>query len=392
LLFILGHGVNAQFPGAAGSATSTAIYKDSNIFVAWANSCSLKRGLMDLSNPSAGKTMLTFLIGRAQEQGFLNIQDTVSKHLGNGWTNMTTNQEKAITIWHQLTMTTGMDFTQPDCITPNCIQYRDAPGTFWYYYNPPYTLLRNVLESATSKSINSYMFTEVSLKTGISGTWIKTGTNNVLFSKARSMARFGSLILNNGQWDGQTILGDTSYMNASVNTSQNLNKSYGYLWWLNGKESFRLPQSTIQYNGPLMKDAPMDLYTGIGKNGQYVAIIPSQNMVIVRMGDDPDNNPVPTNFANEMFKKITQLSCTNSIPSVDNNNVFEVFPNPSNGIFSIRSATTQELELLSLDGQCLKTISVKRGSNNVSLSGLSSGMYIVKARNYLRKIYIDKSI
>ena len=339
---------------------------------------------------SAGKTMMTFLIGRAQEQGLLNINDSVSKHLGTGWTNMTPSQEGDITIWHQLTMTTGIDFTQPDCTDPSCIKYRDEPGTFWYYYNPPYTLLRDVLESATSKSVNNYMFTEVSLKTGISGTWIKTGTNNVLFSKPRSMARFGSLMLNNGQWDGHSILGETKYLNDAVNTSQSLNKSYGYLWWLNGKESFRYPATTKQFTGSIVEKAPEDMYAGIGKNGQYVAVIPSENMVVVRMGDNPDEDLVPTAFANEMFERITNLSCTNSTTAIPKSN-WNIYPNPieSSGILSIECNQSGIFQLYSITGELLFEKAIQLGLNSLEIQNLQAGIYLTRINGMVKKLIIQ---
>lgn len=344
---------------------------------------------------SAGKTMLTFLIGMAQEQNLLDINDSVSHHLGTNWTSMTSSQEGAIKIWHQLTMTTGMDFTKPDCTDPSCIQYRDDPGTFWYYYNPPYTLLRDVLESATGKNINTYMATELSLKTGITGSWFNTGTNNVLFSKPRMMARFGSLVLNKGTWDGAAVLGDTQYLKDAVNTSQNLNKSYGYLWWLNGKESFRLPQSTLQFNGKLVENAPNDMYAAIGKNGQYLCIIPSQNMVVVRMGDDPDNSLVPTDFANQLFGRLNTMSCATNIPlpayyQLEN---LTFYPNPitksSAWPTRIYSVKERKIDFYSMAGAHVFSSWLKEGDNELNLSNLARGLYLVNAGDKVFKIQIQ---
>lgn len=67
----------------------------------------------------------------------------------------------------------------------------------------------------------------------MSGAWFQS----VYYSKARDMARYGLLALNKGVWQSDTVLKDTSYFRAMTNTSQNFNKSYGYLWWLNGKGS-----------------------------------------------------------------------------------------------------------------------------------------------------------
>ena len=58
---------------------------------------------------SAGKSVTSMLIGKAQEDGKLSILDPTSKYLGNGWTNCTALQESKITIKHQITMTTGLD-------------------------------------------------------------------------------------------------------------------------------------------------------------------------------------------------------------------------------------------------------------------------------------------
>ena len=63
---------------------------------------------------SAGKTITSFLVGKAQEDGFLKITEPTSKYLGKGWTVCPTDKEDKITIRHQLTMTTGLDDGVPD--------------------------------------------------------------------------------------------------------------------------------------------------------------------------------------------------------------------------------------------------------------------------------------
>ncbi|MBP6812063.1 MAG: serine hydrolase, partial [Saprospiraceae bacterium] len=56
---------------------------------------------------SAGKSLSAFLVGQAQEEGLLDIQDKTSQYLGNGWTSEPQAKEDLITVWHQLTMTNG---------------------------------------------------------------------------------------------------------------------------------------------------------------------------------------------------------------------------------------------------------------------------------------------
>lgn len=68
----------AQFPGAVGTANSTAIHKDSSTIVAWASSCNITRGLMDISNPSLGYASAgidSAALGKAGENGVVSLGD-----------------------------------------------------------------------------------------------------------------------------------------------------------------------------------------------------------------------------------------------------------------------------------------------------------------------------
>ena len=255
---------------------------------------------------SAGKTLTAFTVGIAQEENFLDIQDKTSDYLGTGWTNTPPEKENLITIWHQLTMTSGMNALFFDCVTPDCLNYVADAGSRWTYHNGPYTLLQKVVSNATEMEWADYFNARVRDKIGMDGFWFSTnGQNNVFFSTARSMARFGLLNLNNGIWDGEVILGDTNYKNAMRNTSQELNKSYGYLWWLNGKSSYRAPASLTEFQGELVPNAPADMYAGLGRDDQKLYIIPSEGLVIIRMGEDAGENLLgPSSFDNLLWEKL----------------------------------------------------------------------------------------
>src|ERR1700761_4421033 len=180
---------------------------------------------------SAGKTMTGFLVGIAQQEGLININDQTSKYLGPGWTSEPLAKENLITIKNQLTMTTGLDdgVADPDCTLPGCLVYKADAGTRWAYHNAAYTLLDSVVEHASGMSYNAYFQQKIRNKIGMTGIWNKTpNSNNIYYSNARSMARFGLLLLAKGVWDGTAILTDTAYFHNQVNTSQNLNLSYGY--------------------------------------------------------------------------------------------------------------------------------------------------------------------
>jgi CubicO group peptidase (beta-lactamase class C family) len=209
-------------------------------------------------------------------------------------------------------MTTGLDDAvtpDNDCTDPGCLVYKADAGTRWAYHNAPYTILDKVVENATGLSYNAYFQQKIRDKIGMNGVWFSgTGYNNVYYSTPRSMARFGLLLLNKGKWDQAVILNDAAYFNAQTNTSQTLNQSYGYLTWLNGKASHMLPGLQLVFNGPMMPNAPADMYAALGKNDQKIYVVPSQNIVVVRMGDAAGNVQLAvSSFDNELWGKLKDI-------------------------------------------------------------------------------------
>lgn len=259
---------------------------------------------------SAAKTLTAFTVGIAQEDGLLNINDSSRDYLGEGWSSLTDEQESNITIWNHLTMTTGLDYNVSNihCTDSDCLNYLNDPSTFWYYHNGPYTLTQSIVEGALGDTFSNYFNFKLRDRIGMQGTWIPVGYVRLYFSTARSMARFGLLNLNGGIWDETSILNDINYFNEMTNTSQNLNKAYGFLWWLNGKESFRSPGLTLEFQGKLIENAPDDLIAALGKDDQKLHIVPSQNLVIVRLGDDAGESLLgPSSFDNQLWEKLNEV-------------------------------------------------------------------------------------
>ena len=121
------------------------------------------------------------------------------------------------------------------------------------------------------------------------------------------MARFGLLMLNKGKWENTTILNET-YFNEATNTSQNINLGYGYLWWLNGKASYHLPQSQLQFNGSIIPSGSNDMFMALGKNDQKIYVVPSKKMVVIRMGDAANAvNLALSDFDDVLWQKINAL-------------------------------------------------------------------------------------
>jgi CubicO group peptidase (beta-lactamase class C family) len=260
---------------------------------------------------SAGKTMTGFLVGIAQQEGLININNKTSQYLGVGWTSEPLAKENLITVKNQLTMTTGLDdgVADADCTLPSCLIYKADAGTRWAYHNAAYTVLDQVVENASGMSYNSYFQQRIRDKIGMTGAWVKTpNSNNIYYSNARSMARFGLLLLNKGKWDTNVILADTNYFKSQTNTSQNLNLSYGYLTWLNGKASSMVPTSQIVFPISIIPNAPVDLYAALGKNDQKIYVVPSQNLVVIRMGNTAGGVSLAgDDFDNELWGKLKTI-------------------------------------------------------------------------------------
>ena len=256
---------------------------------------------------SAGKTLTSTVTGIAQQEGLLNVNNKVSQYLGTGWTSAPLAKENLITCKNLLEMTSGID-DSGDNVLPINLNYLADAGSRWSYHNV-YVKLQEVVATASGQLWSSYFNAKLRDKIGMNGDWFVSGDNVVYRSSTRSMARFGLLIQNKGRW-GNDIIVNENFLNTATTTSQTLNQSYGYLWWLNGKSSYRLPGLQLQFNGSLIPNAPADMFMALGKNDQKIYIVPSKKMVVIRMGDAANlSNPTfaLSGFDAELWTKINQL-------------------------------------------------------------------------------------
>ncbi|QXP61605.1 serine hydrolase domain-containing protein [Olleya sp. HaHaR_3_96] len=255
---------------------------------------------------SAGKTLTATVTGIAQDQGLLNLNNKVSDYIGTGWTNATLEQEALITCKQLLSMSSGLDDTLGEVLTPNNLQYVADAGTRWAYHNV-YLKLQTVIAQASNQTWTTYFNDNLKDVIGMTGAWIAVDDLNIYWSTSRSMARFGLLIYANGRWEDAQIISE-QFLNEATNTSQNNNQAYGYLWWLNGKNSFQLPQSQVEFSGTLIPNAPSDMYCALGKNDQKIYIVPSKDLVIIRMGDAADaSNFALSNYDTALWEKINAV-------------------------------------------------------------------------------------
>ncbi len=256
---------------------------------------------------SAGKTLVTTTTGIAQQEGLLNINDKVSTYLGEGWTNSPIEKENLITAKNLLTMTSGLN-DESNLVIPSNLTYLADAGTRWSYHNV-FQKLMDVVADASNQEFETYFNAKIKNKLGMDGFW----DNGIIFkiynSNTRSMARFGLLALNKGKWKNETIINET-FFNQSISTSQNINPSYGYLWWLNGKGSYMVPGGQTVYPTNLVPDAPSDMYAAMGAEDQRIYVVPSKNMVVIRMGNasDPSNpNFALSGFDNALWQKLNAV-------------------------------------------------------------------------------------
>ncbi|MCE3294438.1 MAG: serine hydrolase [Crocinitomicaceae bacterium] len=327
---------------------------------------------------SAGKTLTAMAVGIAQREGYLELTDTTSHYLGTGWTSLTPAQEEKITIWHQLTMTSGLGHTGDHyCTDPECLVYEAEPGTRWSYHNGPYTLLDGVIEAATGVNLTTYVNQKIRSKIGMNGFFYPVDYNNVNLSNARSMARFGLLMLAEGNWNGTPVLDDPAYFQAMTNTSQPYNPSYGYLTWLNGKGSYMIPSSTVQFtvNTDALPNAPDDAFAAMGKNAQVINVVPSQNVVVVRMGEHDGTSLIGNEYNDSIWRRINLLPCVQGSQEI-HTETFSLYPNPAQDYLVIKSAEAAEsVEIIDIQG---KSYAQKPENGKLDLRRFEPGVYFLK--------------
>jgi CubicO group peptidase (beta-lactamase class C family) len=256
---------------------------------------------------SAGKTLVATTTGIAQQEGLLNINNRASQYLGLGWTSEPLTKENLINVRNLLNMTSGINDSSEWVIRPNLTYLADA-GTRWSYHNV-FQKLMDVVAAASGQDFETYFNAKLKNKIGMDGFWNNGLIFKIYHSNTRSMARFGLLALNRGKWNGATIINEP-FFTESTSTSQAINPSYGYLWWLNGKPNYMVPGGQTVYPGPLVPNAPSDMYAAMGAEDQRIYVVPSKNMIVVRMGNasDPANPSFAVSgFDNALWEKLNAV-------------------------------------------------------------------------------------
>jgi CubicO group peptidase (beta-lactamase class C family) len=248
------------------------------------------------SSYSIAKSFTSAVIGIAIDQDYINsVHDKISQYYTILNHDTVQQWKKDISIENLLTMTSGIEWSEENyagndliqmVLSPDYVDYvlnkpvEFEPGTRWSYNSGESMLLSGIINITTEKSMLDFAIENLLNPIGINDLkWISDSENHTvagwgISATMHDYARFGYLYLNNGNWDGSQIISE-SWINQSITQYSSTIPYYGYLWWLSGNNA----------------NMPEDIYMAIGAFGQYIIIIPSYDLIIVRVGNDLNWNP-----------------------------------------------------------------------------------------------------
>ncbi|MDH3222944.1 MAG: beta-lactamase family protein [Gemmatimonadota bacterium] len=247
---------------------------------------------------STAKSIAVTLIGMLVDRGQLSLDEP----LGLEWLPSTgspeTDPRRHITLRHVLNMSSGLYPVDNglEYATGSGLAYWAGassingarnralirePGTYWDYEN--YDTLLGVLamKLALGDETTYREFPRRALldRIGMRNTLLSVDRfgdfilSSQVYTNARDLARFGLLYLNGGEWDGERLISEQwiDFVRTPAPATAESGNFYGGQWWL-------VPDDR--------NDVPHDAYSTAGNRGQYVVVVPSHDMVIVRRGLD----------------------------------------------------------------------------------------------------------
>lgn len=249
---------------------------------------------------SMTKSITNMLVGILVRQGKLDVQDSAPV---NEWQN---DNRKTITTNHLLHMSSGLEFNETygmnTDVTQMITQQDSAgtfaankplvysPGEFWDYSSGTSNILARIVHDKVGGSLGlsqAFVKNELFLPLGIQSSFLEPDPagafigSSFLYLSARNWAKLGQLMLQDGVWKDERILPE-GWVDYSVTpTPANTNNAYGAHFWLNLDPS----DDNKKRRWP---DVPTDAYSMNGYQGQHVVIIPSHDMVVVRLGFTPN--------------------------------------------------------------------------------------------------------
>lgn len=246
---------------------------------------------------SMTKGVVSMIAGRAYTLGKLDLDASIGKYL-----NGLNEEQQKITVRNLLTQSSGMRFawandlndaSQFDSVKRLFERPFEAePGTEFIYAQTTVTAVVAVVEAAAGEDFQSFAAREVFEPIGITAdqwTWARDGGGRTqgfafLDMTPKAFARLGSLLANDGNWDGTRII-SSDYITQGA-TGSTTNTNYGFLWRTNlVPEGVEPTIDTIRDSIPA---ATPRTYWLSGLFNQNVFVLPELDIVVVRMGFPSD--------------------------------------------------------------------------------------------------------
>ncbi len=254
---------------------------------------------------SVAKTVTSALVGILVGEGKLALQEPAPVP---EWRDPA-DPRHAITLEHLLRMSPGLEwyeayaehpvsdvnkmlFTKGDMAAYAAnMKLLAPPGTRWEYSTGTTQILSRIIRQAIGDRSAYWSFPRTALfnRIGMRSATIDcdaTGTfvlGAQVYATARDFARFGLLYLNDGLWQGERVLPEGWVEFTVTPAPAAKNGCYGAQCWLNRGEAGDPAKR-------LLPGLPEDMYSAEGYQGQAVAVLPAQKLVVVRLGMTYDDN------------------------------------------------------------------------------------------------------
>lgn len=239
---------------------------------------------------SMGKSVANAVVGRLVHEGVLDVEQS---DLRPRWAG---DQRSEITLDHLLHMTSGLAFEEvydPNTDATNMLfRPRDTgafaadkelvadPGERWSYSSGTTNIICDVAAEAVDGSDLDVVRDLVFAPLGMASAIMEPDAagdpvcSSFPYATARDWARFGQFFLQDGQWEGQRLLPEDWVDYSTEPVALQSEAPYGAGWWLNtGADGSRR-----------MPDVAEDAFWASGNEGQQVVVVPSADVVVVRLG------------------------------------------------------------------------------------------------------------
>lgn len=256
---------------------------------------------------SMAKSVVSAALGKAILQGKITSLD---QKVSDFFPEFNSGKSATMTVGDLSSMASGLNWDEsyysPFSITTRAYFDEDLngvilglkgtsePGKSYKYLSGNTQLLAMCIEKATAQSLAEYVSNEFWKPMGAENEalWQTDKENGIvkayccIASNARDFARFGKLYKDQGKWNGKTIL-DSTFVATSTKPRFADSPEYGYGWWLDvykGKQLFYMR----------------------GHLGQYVIVIPEDNLIIVRLGHQNSRSTNGTPHSDDFYVYLSE--------------------------------------------------------------------------------------